>query len=82
MVQAAKTQNDPALVAHLYRRAGFGATREQVDRLSERDYADIVEFLLHPLSFNGVHDDEISRYMGGESPHAYLATWIFRMINS
>ena len=82
MVQAVKTQTDPALVAHLYRRAGFGITREQVDRLSERDYADIVDFLLNPLPSNGVHDDEVSRYMGGESPHAYLATWIFRMINS
>ena len=82
MVQAVKTQTDPALVAHLYRRVGFGITREQVDRLSERDYADIVEFLLNPLPSNGVHDDEVSRYMGGESPHAYLATWIFRMINS
>ena len=47
MVQAVKTQTDPALVAHLYRRAGFGITREQVDRLSERDYADIVDFLLN-----------------------------------
>jgi uncharacterized protein (DUF1800 family) len=73
---------DSALLAHLYRRAGFGATREQIDRLAARDYEDTVEFLLNPTPEAGVPDDKLARYMGGESAHAYTATWIYRMINS
>ena len=73
---------DPSLLAHLYRRAGFGATREQIDGLSTKKYEEVVEFLLNPTTDGGVPDDEIARYMGGEAPHAYLATWMFRMINS
>lgn len=79
---AVEAKTDPALLAHLYRRAGFGATREQIDRLTERSYEDIVEFLLNPTPEAGVPDDEIARYMGGEAPHAYIATWMFRMLNS
>ena len=79
---AVEARTDVALLAHLYRRAGFGATREQLDRLAARDYEDTVEFLLNPTPEAGVPDDEIARYMGGEAPHAYTATWLFRMINS
>ncbi len=79
---ATEVKTDPALLAHLYRRAGFGATREQLDRLGAQEYEDTVEFLLNPTSETGVDEDQMARYMGGEAPHAYLATWLFRMINS
>ena len=79
---AVGARTDPALLAHLYRRAGFGATREQLDRLGVQDYEDTVEFLLNPTPEAGVPDDILARYMGGEAPHAYTATWLFRMINS
>ena len=79
---AVKARTDPALLAHLYRRAGFGATREQLERLAGRDYEDTVEFLLNPTPEAGVADDMLSRYMGGEAPHAYTAKWLYRMINS
>ena len=77
-----EVRTDAALLAHLYRRAGFGATRDQIDRLATRDYAEAVEFLLNPRPEAGVADDLIGRYLGGEPPHTYLATWLFRMINS
>ena len=32
-----------ALVSHLMRRAGFGATRTEIEELSEKSYEDIVE---------------------------------------
>ncbi len=77
-----EAKTDPALLAHLYRRTGFGAAREQIDQLSGQDYEDTVEFLLNPTADAGVPDDELTRYMGGEAPHAYLAIWLYRMINS
>ena len=77
-----EVRTDATLLAHLYRRAGFGATRDQIDRLTTRDYAEAVEFLLNPRPEVGVADDLIGRYLGGEPPHTYLATWLFRMINS
>jgi uncharacterized protein (DUF1800 family) len=80
--KAVEAKTDPALIAHLYRRAGFGITRDKVDELSERDYSDIVEYLLNPSPETGVPDDELTRYMGGEAPHAYLAIWLYRMLNS
>jgi uncharacterized protein (DUF1800 family) len=79
---AVDAKTDPALLAHLYRRAGFGATRDQIDQLAEQDYADSVEFLLNPTPETGIPDDEMTRYFGGEAPHAYLAIWIYRMLNS
>ena len=79
---AVDARTDIGLLAHLYRRAGFGATRAQLERLAEREYEDTVEFLLNPTPEAGVPDDELARYMGGEAPHAYIATWMFRMINS
>jgi uncharacterized protein (DUF1800 family) len=41
---------DPSLVAHLYRRAGFGATAEEVASLSTRNWPDLVDGLLAGLS--------------------------------
>jgi hypothetical protein len=79
---AVDAKTDPALLAHLYRRAGFGSTRDQIDRLSHRDYEDTVEFLLNPTPATGIPDDELTRYLGGEAPHAYLAIWLYRMLNS
>jgi hypothetical protein len=80
--RAVEAKTDVALIAHLYRRAGFGATRDQIDQLSEQSYEDIVEFLLNPTPETGIPDDEITRYLGGEAPHAYLAIWLYRMLNS
>jgi uncharacterized protein (DUF1800 family) len=41
---------NPALVAHLYRRAGFGATAAQLDDLSRQSWSDLVGGLLAGLS--------------------------------
>jgi uncharacterized protein (DUF1800 family) len=41
---------NPALVAHLYRRAGFGATPAEIDDLSRRSWKDLVDGLLAGLS--------------------------------
>ena len=41
-------QTDIALLAHLMRRAGFGATRTELEQLASSSYEEIVEDLLHP----------------------------------
>ena len=80
--KAVESKTDPALLAHLYRRVGFGATRDLIDRLAGQSYAETVEFLLNPTPETGVPNDELTRYMGGEAVHAYVAIWLYRMINS
>ena len=40
--------NNLALTAHLMRRAGFGATRGELEELAARGFEAVVEDLLHP----------------------------------
>ena len=72
---------DLALAAHLMRRAGFGASRAELERLAEKDYADIVEDLLHPERFPEVPEDILRRYHDGEAIEIWAGRWIFRMVN-
>ena len=44
-------ESDLALAAHLMRRAGFGATRDELEVLSARSYEAVVEDLIHPERF-------------------------------
>ena len=48
------TVSDRGLVAHLMRRAGFGATPSELDRLTaEKTYDEIVDDLVTPERFRG-----------------------------
>ncbi|NQW18017.1 MAG: DUF1800 domain-containing protein [Chloroflexi bacterium] len=78
----AGASTDIRLLSHLYRRAGFGATREQLEQLSRQSYEDTVEFLLNPSLEVDLQPDVLSRYFGGESPDSYVSIWIYRMLNS
>ena len=54
--------DDPrALVAHLMRRAGAGATPAQLDELAKRPYAEVVEELINPAMAED-DDDLVFRY--------------------
>ena len=55
MVTAAKT--DLALMAHLLRRAGFGATREELEEYASRPYEEVVDDLVNPERFPEPEDD-------------------------
>ena len=76
---------DIPLMAHLMRRAGFGATREELESLVARGYEATVEELLHPETAPPMQDDDlIRRYhdnavLQGETCQSY---WIHRMINT
>ena len=44
----AQTKTDLDLVAHLLRRAGFGADRDEIERYADKSYDEIVDDLLAP----------------------------------
>ncbi len=78
-------ENRLALTAHLMRRAGFGATREELERLADRDYEELVEDLLYPERFPAVDEDVLERYYGwleGVQGKVWSGVWIYRMVNS
>ncbi len=41
-------KEDLSLMAHLMRRAGFGANREELERLAEKGYQAVVEEMIDP----------------------------------
>ena len=79
---------DIALMAHLMRRAGFGATRDELERYVSKGYEATVEELLHPESAPPALDDEdiIKRYHVDHNSLLLLescqAYWLYRMINT
>ena len=42
------SKEDLASLSHLLRRAGFGATRSELEDLSKMPYEEVVERLVHP----------------------------------
>ncbi len=78
---------DIALMAHLMRRAGFGATREELEEKVELGYEKVVEQLLYPSGDSGcLPDDLIRRYHVDQSELRQLdgagAYWLYRMITT
>jgi len=64
------------------RRAGFGASRGELDALAARGYDALVDDLLHPERFPQIDEDVLKRYFDGESINIAAGAWIYRMINS
>ncbi len=73
-------ESDIALIAHLMRRAGFGATRSELEALSSTGYEAVVEDLLHPERFPDIEEDIAERYFGIR--FGSKSQWIYRMVNS
>lgn len=77
---------DIALMAHLMRRAGFGASRDELEGLAERGYANVVEDLLHPGDANAMPNDVIRRYHSEMAEMRELnsagAYWMYRMVTT
>ena len=80
------SSQDIALMAHLMRRAGFGATREELDEHAARGYGAVVEELLHPSDPQNLPDDVIRRYHVEQSELRQLdaaeAYWMYRMMTT
>ncbi len=76
-------KSDRALVAHLMRRAGFGATPAELDTLAqEQTYEDIVEDLVNPERFEDLDEAYIDRYYSGEPVALHVGKWLYRMVNT
>ena len=80
------SHEDIALMAHLMRRAGFGATHEELETLAESGYEETVEQLLHPEQHPDIDEYELYRYHPITNPsesitHAQLL-WLYRMVNT
>lgn len=80
------TKQDIALMAHLLRRVGFGATRGEIERLAEEGYEETVERLLSPDQQPETDEYLLYRYHPDtERPpkvnHASV-NWLYRMVNT
>ena len=80
-------KEDLALVAHLMRRAGFGATRDELEPLVDQSYETLVEQLLNPESQPETDKYTLYRYHpgteitgGGHSPAQ--ANWFFHLLTT
>ena len=62
MTTVARKHEDDAVMAHLLRRAGFGATRDQIDQYVARGYEETVEDLLNPSHGEPEDQDLMDRY--------------------
>ncbi len=79
-------EQDIALMAHLLRRAGFGASRDEIEAKASQGYDSVVQELLNPETQEAVEEDLLVRY----NPSYYEAAaiennvqqWVWRMINS
>jgi uncharacterized protein (DUF1800 family) len=80
------TAADMELTAHLMRRAGFGATREELADLALLGYEGVVDHLIEAEEAYTISDHLIRRYhneqsglMGNASPVSY---WLYKMIST
>ena len=79
---------DIALMAHLMRRAGFGASRDELEERVAKGYEATVEELLEP-EVNGIppfHEGILYRHFQGfrnpGNPLNMQSNWMYRMINT
>ena len=81
-------QSEIASMAHLMRRAGFGATRDELEAYVAKGYETTVEELLYPEKAPPALEDEdlVGRYHAGQYslhyPLSAQAYWMHRMIHT
>ena len=75
-----------ALMGHLMRRAGFGASYEELESHAAQGYEATVEELLHPEQKAPLDNELLYRFMpgyeGALGPPLNQAEWVYRMINT
>ncbi|SVE09422.1 uncharacterized protein METZ01_LOCUS462276, partial [marine metagenome] len=78
--------NDLLVLAHLLRRAGFSANRQELETYQDLGYELSVEKLLNPINTEYLPDDIIRRYHVDQSELRELfgaaAYWMYRMITT
>ena len=76
--------NHRELIAHLTRRAGFGANTDELDKYSQMEYEDLVEEFLNTEGANHIPDDLIfRRHVDLHTMQGHNAAyWAYRMIST
>jgi hypothetical protein len=80
-------QDDIALMAHLMRRAGFGAGRDEIEARVAKGYEATVEELIHPETQEPVDAYTLLRYQpasllpGGQPPMGNV-NWMYYLVNT
>ena len=76
---------DVALMAHLLRRAAFGASRDEIEDRAAQGYDKTVEELLNPGNQPWIDEDLMFRYQPSYYQAAAIEVniqqWVYRMIN-
>ena len=80
-------REDIALMSHLMRRAGFGATREDIEGYCDIGYEQTVEMLLNPQDQPPVDEYSLYRYhpiveIPGGAAAPGQANWLFWMVTT
>src|SRR5260370_27885342 len=79
------SQEEITLMAHLVRRAGFGASRAEIEAQAAQGYDATVEALLHPETQPVLEEDLMLRYHPVYNRSANIQTnvqqWVYRMTN-
>ena len=80
------TRQDIDLMAHLMRRAAFGAPLDELERRASMGYEETVEELLYPGDPKDLPQDAIRRYHVDHSElrqmYSAAGNWLYRMITS
>ena len=79
-------ENELGLMAHLLRRAGFGATLQELQEYQAKGYEATVEELVHPEDIPEWNDDLVRRYQPDQNSVMYFESaqsyCMYKMINS
>ena len=85
-IRRGQANEEIALMAHLMRRAGFGATYGELESCVEEGYERTVERLLHPEQAPEWDDALFRRYHVDQNSlmlfESAQSNWLYRMINS
>ena len=80
------SRQDVELMAHLMRRAGFGASRDEIEERLDKGYEETVEELLNPEDTQRLGDDVIRRYHvdihESRLPEPPATEWLYRMVST
>ena len=79
------TKQDIALIAHLFRRAGFGARYDELEDYAAQGYDTTVDGLLHPERELEVDEEIVLRYSPGQVDPVLIpagSRFIYRALNT
>ena len=86
MVAQTETRRDVELIAHLMRRAGFGATRSEIRDYAEAGYEATVDTLINPPDTSWAGNYLVRRFhyeqSGMLTPQGGPAYWLYRLITT